>query len=261
MDFARHNPLHSIARTDEHTKGVFAKVIGKAILGSHFPKDQAFADRLKSKHRYAPIGIQRKQDLCDELHRHAEKLELLVKKNASLQRRISDIEHLGAIRPEVAREQRALHRTRADLEQQVDDQLQANHLYHHENELLAKEITSLKKALADEREQKVSGRFRRLEAIAQDYERQTEQLEQQIGKLERRREELEADLLLPDPDLEVLQATSVTASEVLRSKKAGLHEELRRRQKEFLELKDQVDASNAKIGIQIRRAREDLKNR
>lgn len=261
MDFAPHNPLRTIARTDDQTKAAFAKVLGKAILGSHFPRDAAFADRIKSRHRYASVGIQRKQDLCDELHRHAQKLQAVVEKNAALQKRISQIEHLATARPDIAREQRALARRRAGLEQQVDEQLQANHLFHHENELLAKEIATLKKALADEREHKTAGKLRRLEGIAQEYQKQTDQLEQQIGKLERRRQELDAELLLPDPDPEVLQATSQTASEALRSKKTGLQEELRRRQKEFLELKDQVEATNAKIGVQIRRAREDLRNK
>lgn len=261
MDYSKHNPLRDIARTDEQTKGTFAKVLGKAILGGHFPKDKAFAERVKSKHRYASIGIQRKQDLCEELRKRAEKLESVLKKNASLQKRIAEVEHLGAIKPDIIREQRRLNRDRAALEQQAEDQLQANHLFHHENELLAKEIASLKKALAEEREQKASGKFRRLEGIAQEYEKQSDQLEQQISKLERRRLELEDELLQPDTDPEVLQATSTTAAETVRRQKAGLEGELRRRQKEFLELKEQVDASNAKIGIQIRRAKEDLRNK
>ena len=261
MEYLKYNPMRDIAKTDEDTKVRYAGLLGKAILGKDVLKDSLAADRLKSKDKYASVGIKRKKDLCDQLRLHADNLLKVNNKKEKLERNIMEVQELAKKKPDVLRENRNLGKKRAELDKMVDDMVQSNHIMDHENEIISNDIASIEKALQDEKYGRANGEIKKLESILNEYTKKTDDLEEEIKRLDMRKEEILTELDQKEPEESVASQFTTTKSEIIRKKKESLELELKKKQKDFLLLKEKIEAENAKIGVQVRRAKENLTNK
>lgn len=260
MDYLKLNPLRDVAQADQTTKNRFANVLSQALFGKKAA--DLIEERKQDKNllTYAGIGIKRKLDLCQDLRAKADRLDAVLKENEELHNIISRYGAALQHKPRVEAERQSL----AQKQQSMADQLaciEAANLKRAElNKKLSQEIDQLVDQVRRERESPPTLSKSYLEKTCRDFARQNDEIESEIERLRHRKNEV-IELLNNDFATPLRQLLDSENREGFQATKEKLEAEIRQRQKEYFEYKDTIEATNAKVSLQIARLKDQVNNK
>jgi len=260
MEFLKYNPMKDIAKQDEGTKELFADAIGKALLGKQVIDPRRLQELKNGRFKYAPVGIHRKLDLCDDLRKHADKLQGIVQQREAVEAVIRDRQELIDKKPQALEENHELNKRKDELDRELQQQKEQNKAFREHNDKLARDITSLRANIKAENEKAGTSAHQKLNQIAAEFQNQAKIIEEEIAQLELRKAQL-IDELNSTSDIEEVHRKAMAAAEEYEVKRRRMEDEMKTKQRDFLEMKDGIEALHAKVSVQVRRSRDDLNNK
>lgn len=260
MDYLNANPLRDVAKSDRITKLQFANVMGRALLNREAIDPAKIRDLKKGALKYSGTGIHRKLDLCEELRKKSEKLDVLLREKDKLHADIGAKAAAIVIKPIVLQENASLGDQRSELDGRVSRLAAQNKKQGHANKLISEEIEHLVQQVKAETESPGTLAKGVLAKLQRDFDKQSREIEESIAYLEQRKEELLEDLSsqhgLP---LRNLLGSGQDRANAVSSEQGRAAVEAKKRA--YFEYKDLVDANHAKIALQVRRSRDEVEHK
>jgi hypothetical protein len=259
MDYRTINPMGDVCQTDQRTKLKFADCISKAIFGAK-AFDSALLEGLeKQAVKYANTGHLRKLELCASLRKHAEKLgktqarqKRAIESMKAAQGRLAGLEGAEA-------ENRLLEGIKRDKQEDLERKRGQVELARAQNRQIEAEIVTLEEAV-----EKGGGLFEgklksRLADLVSDFQAQSKLVELEIVALELRKEELLQEMFRGN-EYDSDGGSECSGGSIQRQKQELLAK-LREKEKYFIDLREQIDSNNAKVSLQVRKAKDELENK
>lgn len=260
MDYLKENPLREVAQSDQVTKLQFANVMSRALLNREAVDPAKINDLRKGEFKYAGTGIHRKLDLCEELRKKSEKLDALLTEKDQLHIDIGTKAATIVLKPIVLEEHKVLSNQRRELNDRVLRLVALNQKQTNANKLMNEEISHLLQQVKSESDNSGSLAKGVLAKIQRQFDKQNNAIESEIANLESRKEELleglSSQTALP---LHFLLESGHEGQKELRLQK--IREAIDQKKKAYFECKDIVDASHAKVSLQVRRSRDEIEHK
>jgi DNA repair exonuclease SbcCD ATPase subunit len=260
MDYLKENPLREVAQSDQVTKLQFANVMSRALLNREAVDPAKINDLRKGELKYAGTGIHRKLDLCEELRKKSEKLDALLREKDQLHIDIGTKAATIVLKPIVLEEYKLHSNQRRELNDRVLRLVALNQKQTNANKLMNEEINHLLQQVKSESDNSGSLAKGVLAKIQRQFDKQNNAIESEIANLESRKEELleglSSQTALP---LHFLLESGHEGQKELRLQK--IREAIDQKKKAYFEYKDLVDASHAKVSLQVRRSRDEIEHK
>jgi hypothetical protein len=259
MDYRTINPMGDVCQTDQGTKLKFADCISKAIFGAKAFDSKLLDGLEKQAVKYANTGHLRKLELCASLRKHAEKLgktqaqqKRVIDRIMNSKKRLNELEGIEA-------ENQVLEGIKSDKSRDIERKRGEVEATRAQNKLIEAEIVTLEDAVSqgvDRFEDKLKSR---LTDLMSDFQAQSKLVENDILGLEQRKEEILQEMFSRNSD--GYDGDTACSAGDGQARKQGLLAKLREKEKYFIDLREQIDSNNAKVSLQVRKARDELGNK